>query len=124
MMYSFVTSATHIYLACGATDGRKQIDGLSALVNMKFHLDPYQDDCVFLFCNKRKTTLKILRYDKNGFVLASKRLLDGMKFQWPAREEEVKQLTLKQVQWLLDGLSIEQKKAHHDVKINGKNSCF
>ncbi len=79
MMQSFINGATRIYLACGATDFRKQINGLSALVTMKFDLDPFNDDCVFLFCNKKRTSLKVLRYDKNGFILASKTLLDGMK---------------------------------------------
>ncbi len=81
MMCSFVTNATHIYLPCVVMHTRKQMEGLSALVTMKFHLDPYQDDCVFLFYNKLKTTLRVLCYDKNGFILASKKLLDGMKFQ-------------------------------------------
>ena len=124
MMHSFINGATRIYLACGATDFRKQIPGLSSLVSMKFDLDPFNDDCVFLFCNKRKNALKVLRYDKTGFILASKTLLDGMKFQWPARKEDVREIDRRQVEWLLDGLSIEQVKAHHDVKINEKNVCF
>ncbi|MCA5580538.1 IS66 family insertion sequence element accessory protein TnpB [Enterocloster clostridioformis] len=76
--------AEHIYLACGATDFRKQIQGLTALVSMQFQLDPYQGTNVFIFCNKRRDTIKVLRYDKNGFILASKQLLDGMRFQGPA----------------------------------------
>ena len=28
------------------------------------------------------------------------------------------------VEWLLQGLEIEQKKAHHQVKINRENTCF
>ena len=91
---------------------------------MKFNLDPFNDDCVFYSVIKKRNSLKVLRYDKNGFILANKTLLDGMKFQWPSHEKDVRLLDKKQVEWLLDGLSIEQIKAHHIVKVNGKNSCF
>ncbi|RGF01350.1 hypothetical protein DW256_14930 [Ruminococcus sp. AM22-14LB] len=47
-----------------------------------------------------------------------------MKFQWPRTPDEVKEITFQQVEWLLQGLEIEQKKAHHQVKINVKNCCF
>lgn len=41
MMRRFIDGAEHIYLACGATDFRKQIPGLSTLVRSRFHLDPF-----------------------------------------------------------------------------------
>lgn len=124
MMSRFISDADHIFLACGATDFRRQIPGLVAMVQMQFKLDPYQGSYVFLFCNKKKDGIKALRNDANGFVLASKKLLDDMKFQWPRCPEEVKEISLQQVEWLLQGLEIEQKKAHHEVKMNLKNSCF
>lgn len=124
MLKTFLNSITHIYLACGYVDFRKQIPGLSGLVSLQFQLDPYKDDCAFIFCNKRRTSLRVLRYDRNGFVLASKTLLDDMKFQWPAKSSEVKEITPQQVSWLLDGLNIEQKKAHHDVRLNAEETCF
>ena len=124
MMHSFINRATRIYLATGATDFRKQITGLNTLVTTRFELDPYRDDCVFIFCNKKRNSLKVLRYDKNGFILATKTLLDDMKFQWPSQKEDVREIDRKQVEWLLDGLSIEQVKAHHDVKIRGEDTCF
>lgn len=39
-----------------------------------------------------------------------------MKFQWPRTPNEVKQISFQQVEWLLQGLKIEQEKAHHPVK--------
>lgn len=47
-----------------------------------------------------------------------------MKFQWLRRPDEVKEISFQQVEWLLQGLEIEQKKAHHEVKMNMKNTCF
>jgi len=124
MLKRMTEDATHIYLAIGPTDFRKQISGLVALVQLQFGKDPFKETSVFIFCNKKKDSVKILRYDRNGFVLAYKKLLERMKFQWPKDREEVKEISRKQVEWLLEGLSIEQKKAHHEVKISGKNSCF
>ena len=76
MMSHFMQDADHIYLAIGATDFRKQCDSLVAMVSMHFKLDLYASGSVFIFCNKKKNAIRVLRYDKNGFVLASKKLLD------------------------------------------------
>ncbi|WP_374706638.1 IS66 family insertion sequence element accessory protein TnpB [Paenibacillus sp. J2TS4] len=45
------TSAQSVYLACGSTDLRKSIDGLAALVQEGFGLDPFSS-CLFVFCNR------------------------------------------------------------------------
>ena len=124
MMRRFLSDTDHIYLACGVTDFRKQINGLVAMVHMQFRLDPYKGSCAFIFCNKKRNGIKILRYDSNGFILASKKLLEDMKFQWPRKPEEVKEISFQQVEWLLQGLEIEQKKALHEVRADLKNSCY
>lgn len=124
MMRRFTEDASRIFLACGPTDFRKQIPGLIATVTLQFDLDPYNGSCVFIFCNKKRDSIKVLRYDENGFVLAAKKLLDHMKFQWPRTPREVKEISFQQVEWLLQGLEIEQQKAHHQVKISKENNCF
>lgn len=124
MLENFSITTAHIIFACGVTDFRKQADSLSSLVFAQFQLDPYEDDYIFVFCNKKRNAIKMLRYDHDGFVLASKKLLDGMKFQWPRTPDEITEVTQQQLKWLLDGLLIEQKSAHHDVKMSSKNSCF
>lgn len=124
MMDLFIQGTIHIYIACGATDFRKQTDSLAAIVNLQFKLDPFADKCAFIFCNRKRNAIKVLRYDKNGFILASKKLLDDMKFQWPKTPLEVKEISYQQVEWLLQGLEIEQKKALHPVEMNLKNTCF
>ena len=111
-MKHIADGAEHIYLALGHTDFRKQQNGLAALVSLKFKLNPYSGTSVFLFCNKRHNSLRALRWDRNGFILVTKFLSDDMKFQWPKNEGEVRDITKRQMEWLLDGLQIDQKKAH------------
>lgn len=124
MLSGFLTGATHIYVATGGTDFRKQSESLCALVSGKFQLDPYTPTCVFLFCNKRRNAIKALRFESDGFVLASKKLMNGMKYQWPRTSDEVRAITAKQAQWLYDGLELEPKKAHKPVPLSAKNTCY
>jgi transposase len=124
MLGGFTQGAEHIYIACNFTDFRKQIDGLVALVSMKFKLDPYSSTCVFLFCNKKRDCLKALRFEKDGFLMATNKLMKDMKFQWPMKTDEIKDITPQQVRWLLEGLEIEQKKAHKSLQITLENTCF
>ena len=55
--------------------------------------------------------MKALRFEADGFLLATKKLLPDMRFQCPKTPEEVRDITPRQVRWLLEGLSIEQKLA-------------
>ena len=78
-MQHIADEADHIYLALGATDFRKQQNGLAALVALKFKLAPHAGTSVFLFCNKRRNALRALRWDGNGFILVSKSLSEELK---------------------------------------------
>ena len=69
---------------------------------------------MFLFCGRKPNRIKALYWDKNGFVILYKRLEEG-KFQWPRYDNEVRDLTIQQVRWLMEGLSIEQPKAHKTI---------
>ncbi len=111
MIKHIADEAEHIYLALGATDFRKQQNGLAALISLKFQLNPYSGECVYLFCNKKHSSIRALRWDGNGFILVTKFLSDEMKFQWPKTQGEVRAITKRQLEWLLDGLQIDQKKA-------------
>jgi len=65
-----------VYLACGYTDMRKSINGLSAIVEGSFKLDPFEG-ALFVFCNKSRDRIKILEWDGDGFWLYFKRLEQG-----------------------------------------------
>jgi transposase len=106
-------SVEQVYLAPGATDLRKSIDGLSAFVSAVFAMDPFSDRW-FVFCNRQRDKLKILRWDHNGFWLYYRRLERG-RFKWPVHSGAALCISRRQLQWLLDGLSIEQKMAHRPL---------
>lgn len=104
-----------IYLACGATDLRKSVDGLAGIVKQDFKLDPF-GNYLFLFCNKDRNRLKGLCWDRNGFILCYKRLDGpGAKFQWPKNQDAVRDITDVQFRLLLDGLSIDPPKGFGDI---------
>lgn len=99
-----------IFLACGYSDLRRGIDGFANLIQQEFKLDPFQSGILFLFCGRKNDRIKGLLWEGDGFLLLYKRLEIG-KFQWPRNEVEVKALSFQQYKWLMEGLSIEQKKA-------------
>lgn len=76
-----ISPAVRIYLATGATDLRRSIDGLAAVVRDRFTLDPLSGH-LFLFRNRRGDRLKILAWDRSGFWVLYKRLEQGT-FAWP-----------------------------------------
>lgn len=108
-MLNDFTGAEHIWIACGYTDLRKGIDGLSLLVQKNFELDPFSNS-LFLFCGKRNDRIKALLWEGDGFVLLYKRLEHG-RFQWPRTQAQALSVTPQQFRWLMEGLYIEQPKA-------------
>jgi transposase len=103
-----------VYLACGPTDLRKSIDGLAALAQLALGLDPFAN-CLVVFCNRERDKLKILHWEHNGFWLYYRRLERG-RFRWPQTPDGApRAITLRELRWLLDGLELEQRRAHPAV---------
>ena len=90
----------NVYVAVGATDMRKAINGLTIMVEHDFDLDPFCGH-LFAFCNRRRTIVKVLYWERNGFCLWQKRL-EKHFFRWPQVESEVMQIDHRQLMWLLD----------------------
>lgn len=106
-----------VYLATGSTDMRKSINGLAAIVQEYFKLDPFSSN-LFVFCNKTRNKLKILHWQHNGFWLHYRRLEKGI-FRWPKESNDSPLiLSSRELQWLLDGLPLDQKHAHKKVTAN------
>jgi len=105
-----------IYLACGPTDMRKQINGLAAIVEGSFGLDPFS--ALFVFCNRTRDRLKILEWDVDGFWLYFKRLEKG-RFRWPSADDDEATMTLDREEFyhLLGSPGVLQKLKRDPVKI-------
>jgi transposase len=73
-----------ILLCVEPVDFRKGIDGLCRICRQVFGQDPF-DGALFVFCSRRRTALRILAYDGQGFWLAHKRLSTGRFRHWPDR---------------------------------------
>jgi transposase len=77
-----ITPQMRILLATEAVDFRKGIDGLASVCRKVLETDPFKG-YLFVFVNKKKTSIKILVYDGQGFWLCQKRLSKGRFKFWP-----------------------------------------
>ena len=91
-----------VYIRPGSTDMRKQINGLSILVEQEMELNPFTGS-LFLFSNRRHDRMKILYWDKNGFCLWLKRL-EKDRFPWPASSEAAREISPEKLTMLLAGI--------------------
>ncbi len=110
-------SGAAIYVVPGSTDMRKAINGLAVMVEEELAADPFSGS-LFLFCNRRRSHLKVLFWDKNGFWLAVKRL-ERDRFPWPQGEREARQISGEQMTMLLAGIDFwraHQRRAYSRIK--------
>jgi transposase len=99
-----------IYFSTELTDMRKGIDGLRAVVETALRRDPFEGH-LFVFVGKSKDKVKILFWDRSGFVLYMKRLEKG-RFQLPvvdARRRHV-EMDPAQLAMLLDGIDLNARR--------------
>lgn len=108
MIFS-LPSSVNVYLAKEVTDMRKSFDGLCALVEHRFRRDPYAGD-LFAFINRRRTYVKLLLWDGNGFLLVAKRLECGTFEQWqPSSDRETHvEISRAQLFMLLEGVDLKK----------------
>ena len=94
-----------IYLHRQPVDMRKSINGLSVIVEQEMCLD-IKSSALFIFCNRRRTHMKMLYFDRSGFALWLKRLEES-KFSWPKDfDNEVITVSASDLELLLDGINI------------------
>ncbi len=103
-----------IYIAIGYSDLRRGIDGFASIIQNTFHKNP-QTNALFIFCGRRSDRIKALYWDNDGYILLYKRLEDG-QYQWPRTSDELEEITPQQFRWLMEGLSIYQKKVIKPVR--------
>lgn len=89
-----------IYIAVGTIDFRNGINGLGRICREQIKKDP-MSGAIFVFRNRKKTTLKILIYDGDAFWLMTKRLSRGRIKWWPVSDRFSCSLDVKNLQTLL-----------------------
>ena len=100
-----------VYLCRDIVDMRKSINGLSILVEQAMELDLFSPS-LFVFCNRNRDKLKLLYWERNGFVLWYKRL-EKDRFPWPRTADgSVITLSGRELNWLLDGIDIFSLRPH------------
>ena len=103
-----------VHLCRDSVDFRKQILGLSVVVQEELELDPFSAH-LFAFCNRRRDHVKLLLWERNGFVLWQKKL-EQDRFPWPrTADAEVIELSGRELNWLLDGLDLFAMKPHGEL---------
>ena len=98
-----LTAATRIYLYRGAADMRKSFDGLSGLVREELQADPLSG-ALFVFCNRRRTMVKLLYWDRDGLALWYKRLEKGT-FRLPLPPTGTPEIDRRSLAMLLEGVT-------------------
>lgn len=107
----FDVTKAKIFIKPGATDLRKGASGLSILIEEDMKEKPFSGS-LFLFCNKSRTLLKGLWWDKTGFWLCQKRL-EKDRWPWPISIEQCQELQTEELCMLLKGINFW--KAHKEL---------
>jgi transposase len=95
-----------IYLVCGYTDLRKQINGLLEIVTTQYGIRASRGQ-LFLFCGGRCDRIKLLLYDGQSYNLIYHRNED-IRYTWPRKNEEIWILSREELSVLLEGKRLKE----------------
>lgn len=121
MMFS-VSSTTRYFLYQGCTDMRKSFHGLCGIVTNELYQDIMSGD-VFIFLNKRKTHLKLLVWEGDGFAIYYKRLERGT-YEFPPGTRSDKGTTISYTQLLLILQGVSLREVHYRKRYEKKPASF
>ncbi len=105
-----------VYLCREVVDMRKSINGLSILVEEGLGLDPFAET-LYVFANRKRDKVKILYWERSGFVVWYKRL-EKARFPWPdagGEDETTFVVTGRELNWLLDGIDWLRVRPHEEL---------
>lgn len=95
-----LTPQMRVFVAIDPIDFRNGIDGIAGICRNRLGSDPFSGG-VYVFRNRRGTSLKILVYDGQGFWLCQKRLSSGRFGWWPKGASALHAMESRQLQLLL-----------------------
>ena len=107
-----ITPQMRVLVGVEPADFRCGIDGLAARCRKELGADPFSG-AVFVFRNKRRTAIKCIVYDGQGFWLCHKRFSKGRFSWWPSAGEcgRSRALEAHELQVLLSGGDARQVKS-------------
>ena len=105
-----------VSLILGSTDMRKSADSLVVCLAAIGRTNVMEGG-FFVFCNRKQTIIKILFWDHNGFCLLQKKLEEG-HFHWPQSTDEIKNISVRDLRWILDGLNLNDLQIKEDKKFS------
>jgi transposase len=119
-MNIFFSDRYRYFIYRSGCDMRKGYDGLSGLVRNEWKKDPLSGD-VFIFLSKQRNKIKLLLWQKDGFVIYCKRLEKGT-FELPKGDST--EITAHQLQFIMDGiyLSLIKKRVRYEHHFVDKTS--
>jgi transposase len=91
---------TRIFVAIEPIDFRSGIDRIAQICRTVIGENP-MSGAVFVFCNRRRTAIRLLMYDGQGFWLCHKRLSSGRLTWWPSSSQPHQLLAARELQVLL-----------------------
>lgn len=102
-----LSSACHYYFYRGTTDFRCGFDGLSGLVRSELGRDPTLGD-IFIFLNRKRSQVKLLHFEGDGFALYHKRLKTGT-YELPDANNDGNQLIMssEELMLILRGINLK-----------------
>ena len=95
-----------VWLCTEPTDMRRSFDALSGMVKHQLHEDPLSGQ-LFVFINRRKTQMKVLYFDRSGYCIWSKRLVQG-QFNYMTSTAGKRSLDWLQLKLLLEGIVVKK----------------
>lgn len=104
----FPEDRVRVWLYARPTDMRKQFDGLAALARNQLNEDPMSGH-MFVFINRRRTYMKVLYFDRDGYCLWCKRLEQG-QFNYNSQRGDKQALSWTELKLLLDGVEVQKSR--------------
>jgi transposase len=106
----FPEGDVRVWLYTQPTDMRRSFNGLSAMVSNQLGEDPLSGQ-LFVFINRRQTQIKVLYFDRSGYCIWSKRLVQG-QFNYTPAVGNKKALDGLQLRLLLDGIELNNPRLY------------
>lgn len=105
-----ISPQVKIYLYTGVCDMRRSFDGLGMMVEQLLGGEVFSGD-MFVFRNRRGDRVKILQWDRTGYVIWYKRLEEGI-FRFPAASGTDSQVEIEaaELALLLEGIDLAGSK--------------